>query len=73
MQPEMTAIPAYRDSLEAVGGLPSPWERLRKRRVLITGETRMIGTVPVDLLIARSKSHVVALGRHTALERARFT
>ncbi len=72
MQPEMTAIPAYRDSLEAVGGLPIPWERLRERRVLITGATGMIGSVLVDLLMARSKSHVVAMGRSTEAARARF-
>ena len=51
----LLAHPLYRADVQAVGGLPLPWERLQDAAVVLTGATGMIGHFLVDVLQYRNR------------------
>ncbi|MGN0833932.1 MAG: NAD-dependent epimerase/dehydratase family protein [Kiritimatiellia bacterium] len=66
-------IPEYVDDLRHVAALELPWERLRGKRLLITGGTGQIGSFLIDVLhVLDIGCAVVLLGRDERKARARF-
>lgn len=56
--------PLYQKELRAISSLPFPWEKLRGKRIVISGATGMIGHFLVDVLLSQNLGcQVLALGR----------
>ena len=60
------------------GEVDLPWEKLRGRRVMLSGATGLIGSFLADVILEKNRREgldctVVALGRHEDEARARFS
>ena len=67
----------YREDVRCVADLPLPWDKLKDKRVLLSGAAGMIGSFLVDVILERDRSDgmnctVYALGRSAQRARARF-
>lgn len=66
----------YIEDVRYVADLDLPWEKLRNKRVLISGATGLIGSFFVDVILEKNKtglnSTVYALGRSEEKARGRF-
>lgn len=47
----------YRSDVRVIAGLSLPWEKLRKKEVLITGATGLIGSFLIDVLMERNTAY----------------
>ena len=74
---ELLRIPEYIDDVRYVAELPLPWEKLKGKRILITGSTGLIGSFLVDVLMYRNRHfsmdcRIIAVCRNTARAAERF-
>ncbi len=68
----------YQEDIQYVAKLPLPWEKLKKRSVMISGATGMIGSFLVDVLMSKNMTDnlnctVYALGRSEEKAKKRFS
>lgn len=68
----------YQKDIEYIANLPYPWERLKNKKVLVTGACGLIGSVLADVLMYRnlhfqSNCIVLALDRNETIAMNRFT
>ena len=63
----------YLQDLQAVAGLDLPWQQLRRKSMVISGATGMIGSFLIDVLMEKGLDMTIfALGRNAEKARARF-
>lgn len=70
-------IEAYKVDLEQIAGFTLPWEKLRGKRVMISGATGMIGKTLIDALMLKNAKDrldckIIAMGRSEAKAKGRF-
>lgn len=75
---EIREHPCYKDDIRYAASLSVPWEKLEGRKVLITGASGLIGTVLVDVLMERNRTHhqnitVISVGRSEEKAKNRFS
>lgn len=67
----------YNDDVSFVAGLSLPWEKLRGKKVLLSGATGLIGSFLVDVLMKKNEQGlnctVYAIGRDEEKARNRFS
>ena len=68
----------YMEDVCYVGTLPLPWEKLRDKRIMLSGATGMIGSFMVDVILEKNLTDglnctVYALGRNEEKAKARFS
>lgn len=67
----------YKRDVKAIAQLPLPWEQLRKKELLVTGATGLIGSFLVDVLMERNMTfqneiNIRAAGRDARKAKERF-
>lgn len=67
----------YMEDVRYVGGLSLPWERLKGKRIMLSGATGLIGSFLIDVILEKNttddlKCKVYALGRSEDRVKARF-
>ncbi|WP_411337432.1 NAD-dependent epimerase/dehydratase family protein [Ruminococcus gauvreauii] len=67
----------YNSDVKTVARLVLPWEKLRKKELLITGATGLIGSFLIDVLMERNRAYaneinIRAAGRNPEKARSRF-
>ena len=70
--------PLYLEDIKKVAGQPLPWERLKRKSLLISGATGLIGSFLIDVIMFLNKEQnmeckVYALGRSEEKAKARFS
>ncbi len=68
----------YRQDIEYVANLPLPWERLKNKKLLISGASGMVGSFLIDVIMYRNERfnnncNVIAIGRNSLKAQARFS
>ena len=68
----------YMDDVSYVAALSLPWEKLRDKKIMLSGATGMIGSFLVDVVLEKNRSYglnctVYALGRNIEKARERFS
>lgn len=69
--------PFYQEDIAYVAGLPYPWDRLRKKTLLLSGATGLIGTFLSDVIMKKNQDDdlsckVIGICRNEAKARERF-
>ena len=67
----------YREDLAYVSELNLPWEKLKKKSILLSGATGMIGSFLIDVIMYKNLNeglccHIYAVGRNEEKARNRF-
>ena len=67
----------YREDLAYVSELNLPWEKLKKKSILLSGATGMIGSFLIDVIMYKNLNaglcgHIYAVGRNEEKSRNRF-
>ena len=67
----------YRTDVRRVANLPLPWEKLRGKKILLTGASGLIGTFLVDILMHKNTTEnlsvkIIAVGRNENSAKERF-
>ena len=66
----------YQEDIKYVAGLTLPWEKLRNKRILITGASGLIGSFLIDVLMQKNSCGlnctVYAIGRNLEKAQNRF-
>lgn len=68
----------YKDDIQTIANINIPWNRLKNKRILISGASGMIGSFLIDVIMYRNEHFndnctVIALGRDIAKAQARFS
>ena len=67
----------YMEDVRYIGSLPLPWEKLRDKKLMLSGATGMIGSFLVDVILEKNLADglnctIFALGRNEDKAKARF-
>lgn len=67
----------YKSDLVRIANLNYDWEKLKNKKILLTGATGMIGSFLIDLLMLKNKKenlncHIIAIGRDREKAKKRF-
>lgn len=68
----------YKQDIHTIANVNLPWDRLKNKKILISGASGMIGSFLIDVLMYRNEHFndnctVIALGRDIAKAQARFS
>lgn len=77
MMTKLLEHPLYKGDLAYAAGLALPWDRLRGKKILITGASGLIGSFFIDVLMKQNREKnlcckIYALGRGQAVGKERF-
>lgn len=67
----------YKEDLMTIAQLDIPWEKIKNKKILITGASGMIGSFLIDLIMLRNDRYgdnifVYAIGRNESFAKKRF-
>lgn len=67
----------YLEDVDAVAGLPLPWEKLKDKTLMLSGATGLIGSFLVDVVMRKNRKdqlncRILALGRNRGKAAGRF-
>ncbi len=74
---ELYQINLYMEDVEAVCGLPLPWEKLKGKTMMLSGATGLLGSFLIDVIMRKNRQEglncqVLALGRNRGKAEKRF-